>query len=163
MCPAVQAAVKEQLTVEFGNGNPFGICHSFGADGRCISLLKILMTNICMYDCKYCINRKTNDVPRAILSPREIADTTINFYKRNYIEGLFLSSGIIKSPDYTMEQMYQSIYILRKEYKFNGYIHAKAIPRCKSGINFKTRQSHRQNECKYRTSFSRKFKTARTR
>ena len=128
---AVPVVVKELLMVEFGNGEACGICHSFAADGRCISLLKILMTNMCMYDCKYCINRKTNTIPRAIFSPREIADLTINFYKRNYIEGLFLSSGIIKSPDYTMEQMYQSIYILRKEYKFNGYIHTKAIPRCK--------------------------------
>jgi len=96
--------------------------------GRCISLLKILMTNACIYDCKYCINRATNDVPRATFTPREIADLTINFYKRNYIEGLFLSSGVIKSPDYTMEQIYQAVLILRNEYNFNGYIHTKSIP-----------------------------------
>ena len=96
--------------------------------GRCISLLKILMTNSCIYDCKYCINRRSNDVPRATFTPREIADLTINFYKRNYIEGLFLSSGIIKNPNYTMEQLYNTVYILRNEYKFNGYIHTKSIP-----------------------------------
>lgn len=109
-------------------GEACGICHSWGQDGRCISLLKILMTNSCMYDCKYCINRATNDVPRATFTPREIADLTINFYKRNYIEGLFLSSAVIKSPDYTMEQIYQVVLILRTEYKFNGYIHTKSIP-----------------------------------
>ena len=86
------------------------------------------MTNACIYDCKYCINRKSNDVKRATFTPREIADLTINFYKRNYIEGLFLSSGIIKSPDYTMEQLYQAVSLLRNEYKFNGYIHCKTIP-----------------------------------
>ena len=90
-----------------------------GRIGRCISLLKILMTNSCIYDCKYCINRVTNDIPRATFTPREIADLTINFYKRNYIEGLFLSSGVIKNPDYTMEQIYKVVYILRTEYKFN--------------------------------------------
>jgi len=111
-----------------GNGEAAGICHSWGADGRCISLLKILMTNSCIYDCKYCINRATNDIPRATFTPRELADLTINFYKRNYIEGLFLSSGIIKSPDYTMEQIYKTVFILRKEYNFNGYIHTKSIP-----------------------------------
>jgi len=96
--------------------------------GRCISLLKILMTNSCIYDCKYCMNRSTNAVARATLAPREIADLTINFYKRNYIEGLFLSSGVIRSPDYTMEQIYKAVLILRKEYNFNGYIHTKSIP-----------------------------------
>lgn len=102
-----------------GNGDISGICHSWGADGRCISLLKILMTNACIYDCKYCINRCSNHVRRATFTPREIADLTINFYKRNYIEGLFLSSAVIKNPNYTMEQLYNTIYILRKEYKFN--------------------------------------------
>ena len=87
--------------------------------GRCISLLKILMTNSCIYDCKYCINRSSNDISRATFTPREIADLTINFYKRNYIEGLFLSSGVIRNPDYTMEQIYQTVYILRTEYRFN--------------------------------------------
>ena len=111
-----------------GNGNVAGICHTWGADGRCISLLKILMTNACIYDCKYCINRSTNNVKRATFSPREIADLTIGFYKRNYIEGLFLSSAVIKNPNYTMEKMYETIRILREEYEFHGYIHAKSIP-----------------------------------
>ena len=99
-----------------------------GADGRCISLLKILMSNACIYDCKYCINRCTNSVKRATFTPREIADLTIGFYKRNYIEGLFLSSAVIKNPNYTMERLYEAIFILRKEYNFNGYIHVKTIP-----------------------------------
>ena len=111
-----------------GNAAINGICHSFASDGRCISLLKILMTNACIYDCKYCINRRSNNVPRAIFTPEEICEITINFYKRNYIEGLFLSSAIIKSPDYTMERLIETIYLLRYKYKFNGYIHAKAIP-----------------------------------
>ena len=111
-----------------GNGNISGICHSWSADGRCISLLKILMTNYCIYDCKYCINRSSNDVPRAAFSPREIADLTMEFYKRNYIEGLFLSSAVIQNPDHTMELLCKAISILREEYHFNGYIHAKTIP-----------------------------------
>lgn len=111
-----------------GNGHISGICHSFSSDGRCISLLKILMTNCCIYDCKYCINRKSNNVKRAIFTPEEICYITINFYKRNYIEGLFLSSGIIKNPDYTMELLIETISLLRNKYKFGGYIHAKAIP-----------------------------------
>ena len=111
-----------------GNAAVNGICHSWSADGRCISLLKILMTNYCIYDCKYCINRKDNDIERAILSPDEIVKLTINFYRRNYIEGLFLSSGIIKSADYTMELMIAVAKKLRLEEKFNGYIHMKVIP-----------------------------------
>ena len=111
-----------------GNAAINGICHSWSADGRCISLLKILMTNYCIYDCKYCINRKDNDIERAILSPNEIVKLTINFYRRNYIEGLFLSSGIIKSADYTMELMIAVAKKLRLEEKFNGYIHMKVIP-----------------------------------
>mgnify|MGYP000910114078 FL=1 len=111
-----------------GNGAINGICHSWSADGRCISLLKILMTNYCIYDCKYCINRKDNDIERAILTPDEIVKLTINFYRRNYIEGLFLSSGIIKSADYTMELMIAVAKKLRLEEKFNGYIHMKVIP-----------------------------------
>ncbi|MBZ4670974.1 MAG: hypothetical protein PWQ76_714 [Clostridiales bacterium] len=111
-----------------GNAVACGICHSFASDGRCISLLKVLLTNYCMYDCKYCVNRRSNDVPRARFAPRELADITINFYKRNYIEGLFLSSGIIQSPDYTCEQIIETLSLLRNEYKFNGYIHAKVIP-----------------------------------
>lgn len=111
-----------------GNAKYAGLCHSFSADGRCISLLKILMTNVCIYDCKYCINRSSNNIPRAIFSPEEIAELTINFYKRNYIEGLFLSSGIVKNPDYTMQLIYDAINLLRNKYKFFGYIHVKTIP-----------------------------------
>ena len=105
-----------------------GCCHSFSADGRCITLLKVLMTNCCSFDCKYCVNRRSNDVRRAIFTPKELADLTIEFYRRNYIEGLFLSSGVLRSPDYTTELMIRSLRILRHEYGFNGYIHAKAIP-----------------------------------
>ena len=110
-----------------GNAAINGICHSWSADGRCISLLKILMTNYCIYDCKYCINRKDNDIERAMLTPDEIVRLTINFYRRNYIEGLFLSSGIIKNADYTMELMIAVAKKLRLEEKFNGYIHMKVI------------------------------------
>ncbi len=111
-----------------GNCTQSGICHSFSADGRCISLLKILFTNECIYDCKYCINRRSNDVRRASFTPDEICTLTMEFYRRNYIEGLFLSSGILKSPDYTMELIYAAIYKLRTQYNFQGYIHVKAIP-----------------------------------
>lgn len=111
-----------------GNASYSGICHSFTSDGRCISLLKILMTNCCIFDCKYCINRKSNNIKRTIFTCEEICEITINFYKRNYIEGLFLSSGIIKSPNYTMEKLIETIYLLRNKYHFNGYIHVKAIP-----------------------------------
>lgn len=111
-----------------GNVATYGICHSFAADGRCISLLKILLTNCCIFDCKYCLNRRSNNIKRAVFTPEEICSITLNFYRRNYIEGLFLSSGIIKSPDYTMELMIETIFLLRHKYHFNGYIHAKAIP-----------------------------------
>lgn len=113
-----------------GNGHYAGICHSWGADGRCISLLKILFSNSCIYDCKYCINRCSNQVKRATFTPKEIADLTIQFYKRNYIEGLFLSSAVIVSPNYTMEMLIKTVSILRNEYNFNGYIHCKTIPGC---------------------------------
>ena len=105
-----------------------GCCHSFSADGRCITLLKVLMTNYCAYDCKYCVNRCSNDTRRAAFTPRELAELTIGFYRRNYIEGLFLSSGVMGTPDRTTEQMIEALRILRQEYGFNGYIHAKAIP-----------------------------------
>ena len=105
-----------------------GCCHSFSADGRCITLLKVLMTNCCVYDCKYCVNRCSNDTRRATFTPRELAELTIQFYRRNYIEGLFLSSGVLQSPDHTMEQMIHALRLLRHDYGFNGYIHAKAIP-----------------------------------
>ena len=111
-----------------GSCEQSGICHSFSADGRCISLLKILFTNECIYDCKYCVNRRSNDVPRASFTPDEVCTLTIEFYRRNYIEGLFLSSGILKSPDYTMELIYAALYRLRSRYHFQGYIHVKAIP-----------------------------------
>lgn len=111
-----------------GNTLAAGICHSFGADGRCISLLKVLFTNECIYDCKYCVNRRSNDVPRASFTPDEICELTIQFYRRNYIEGLFLSSGILYSPSYTMELIYAAVYKLRTQYRFQGYIHVKAIP-----------------------------------
>ena len=105
-----------------------GCCHSFSADGRCITLLKVLMTNSCVYDCRYCVNRRSNDTRRAAFTPKELAELTIQFYRRNYIEGLFLSSGVLRSPDYTTEQMIEALRILREDYGFNGYIHAKAIP-----------------------------------
>ena len=105
-----------------------GCCHSFSADGRCVTLLKVLMTNCCVFDCKYCVNRRSNDTKRAAFTPHELADLTISFYRRNYIEGLFLSSGVLRSPDYTTELMIKALRILREEYRFNGYIHAKAIP-----------------------------------
>ncbi len=111
-----------------GNSCAAGVCHTFTPDGRCVSLLKILMTNHCEYDCTYCKNRKSNDIPRATFSPDEICQLTIEFYKRNYIEGLFLSSGIIQNPTYTMERMCEALRKLRTEYHFNGYIHVKAIP-----------------------------------
>jgi len=117
-----------------GNGQSIGsclaggICHSFSSDGRCISLLKILFTNECIYDCKYCLNRCSNDVPRATFTPEEVCTLTMEFYRRNYIEGLFLSSGVIQSPTFTMELLYRTIWLLRNKYRFNGYIHVKAIP-----------------------------------
>lgn len=111
-----------------GNATHCGICHSFVADGRCISLLKVLMTNECIYDCKYCINRRSNDTVRTSFTPQELCGLTIQFYRRNYIEGLFLSSGIRRSPDETMEQIYRVLFLLRRQYHFNGYIHVKGIP-----------------------------------
>ncbi len=111
-----------------GNAVKAGICHSFSADGRCISLLKILFTNECIYDCKYCLNRSSNDVPRATFTPDEVCRLTIEFYRRNFIEGLFLSSGILYNPTFTMELIFQTVYKLRTEYQFQGYIHIKAIP-----------------------------------
>ena len=111
-----------------GSAAGWGICHSFAEDGRCISLLKIMLTNSCMYDCAYCINRRSNDLPRATLSVTELVNLTIEFYRRNYIEGLFLSSGVVRSPDYTMERLVRVIKDLRLVHRFNGYIHMKSIP-----------------------------------
>lgn len=105
-----------------------GCCHTFSGDGRCVTLLKVLMTNCCVYDCKYCVNRCSNDTQRAVFSPEELAELTIQFYRRNYIEGLFLSSGVLVSPDYTTERMIRCLDLLRNHHRFNGYIHAKAIP-----------------------------------
>lgn len=111
-----------------GNSRACGICHSFASDGRCISLLKILLSNDCIYDCKYCKNRESNDIPRATFTPQELCDLTMGFYRRNYIEGLFLSSGIIKNPNHTMEQILETVRLLREKYQFHGYIHVKSIP-----------------------------------
>lgn len=111
-----------------GNAQDCGICHTWSGDGRCVSLLKILFSNCCIYDCQYCINRISNDTPRASFTPEEVAELTISFYKRNYIEGLFLSSAVVKNPDYTAELLIKTLSLLRYKYRFNGYIHVKAIP-----------------------------------
>lgn len=125
---------SDQKGASLGKSHASGICHSFSADGRCISLLKVLMTNACIYECAYCINRASNAIPRATFSPRELANLTIDFYKRNYIEGLFLSSGILKSENHTMELLLQTLEILRFEYGFGGYIHVKLIPGCNTEL-----------------------------
>ncbi len=111
-----------------GTAAGWGICHSFTSDGRCVSLFKILLTNNCIYDCAYCSNRRSNDVKRTAFTPEELAELTIQFYRRNYIEGLFLSSGVVRNPDYTMEQMLRVVKLLRELHRFNGYIHMKSIP-----------------------------------
>ncbi|WP_342673714.1 putative DNA modification/repair radical SAM protein [Trichlorobacter lovleyi] len=111
-----------------GSAASCGICHSWTSDGRCVSLLKILMTNRCIYDCAYCVNRRSNDVQRVALSPAEVAELTIGFYRRNYIEGLFLSTGVVRSADYTMELLIEAVRTLREQYRFNGYIHLKLVP-----------------------------------
>ena len=117
-----------------GNAHLAGICHTWSAEGRCVSLLKVLFSNCCIYDCKYCINRASNDIPRASFTPSELCELTINFYRRNYIEGLFLSSAVHKNPNYTMELIIKTIKLLREEYKFYGYIHVKAIPGADSSL-----------------------------
>jgi putative DNA modification/repair radical SAM protein len=128
-CTSSGADAGSESADAIGSKVSYGLCHSFAADGRCISLLKVLMTNVCVYDCKYCVNRKSNEkTARALFAPEELAELTIQFYRRNYIEGLFLSSGVIKNPDYTCELMIRALSILRYERRFNGYIHAKAIP-----------------------------------
>ena len=123
-CGVDRSAKKGQLGATLNAG----ICHAFSADGRCITLLKVLMSNVCSYDCAYCVNRRSNEVPRATFTPRELAELTMGFYRRNYIEGLFLSSGVLHTPDYTTERMCEAIHLLREECGFRGYIHAKAIP-----------------------------------
>ena len=119
---------RSNISGGIGNASAWGICHSFTEDGRCVSLLKIMLSNYCIYDCAYCINRKSNDIPRTSFTPDEIANLTIEFYRRNYIEGLFLSSGVLINPDHTMERMVQVAKKLRTEHRYNGYIHLKAIP-----------------------------------
>lgn len=111
-----------------GSGLPAGVCHSWSADGRCISLLKVLYSNRCRYDCAYCVNRRSNDGPRVSFTPHEVAELTVNFYRRNYIEGLFLSSGVFSTPDETMEELVEAVRLLREAHRFNGYIHLKLIP-----------------------------------
>jgi putative DNA modification/repair radical SAM protein len=125
---ASSGAVRKTAPGGIGNSTGMGICHSYTPDGRCVSLLKILLTNYCVYDCKFCVNRISSDTRRARFAPEEIISLTLDFYRRNYIEGLFLSSGIIQSPDYTMEQLVAVARGLRTEHRFNGYIHLKAIP-----------------------------------
>jgi len=127
-CASSGTAKRNSTGGGIGSTEGMGICHAYAPDGRCISLLKILLTNHCIFDCHYCINRKSSNVQRARFTPQEVADLTISFYRRNYIEGLFLSSGIIKSSDHTMEQIVEAARILREEYDFRGYIHLKTIP-----------------------------------
>ena len=150
-CPAAEDLIQKKLTIladaakydvactssgvsrssggtGLGNSRAAGICHSFSSDGRCISLLKILLSNDCIYDCKYCQNRCSNDIPRATFTPEEICELTMGFYRRNYIEGLFLSSGVVENPHYTMELMLETLRLLREKYQFHGYIHVKSIP-----------------------------------
>ncbi len=119
---------RQSAPGQVGNARLAGLCHSFTPDGRCVTLLKVLMTNVCIYDCAYCVNRCSNEVPRARFTPQELAELTIQFYRRNYIEGLFLSSGVIESPDYTTELMCEALHLLRNQYGFRGYVHAKAVP-----------------------------------
>ena len=127
-CSSSGGVKRKSNNKSVGSIHTSGICHSFTADGRCVSLFKILLSNSCIYDCKYCINKFTNDIKRATFTPREVCELTISFYKRNYIEGLFLSSAIVKNPNYTMELLVQTVIMLRTEYHFKGYIHLKAIP-----------------------------------
>ncbi len=127
-CSSSGGSERKSNSKSIGNIHQSGICHSFTADGRCVSLFKILLSNACIYDCKYCINKVTNDIKRATFTPKELCELTIGFYKRNYIEGLFLSSAIVKDPNYTMELLVKTVTMLRTEYHFRGYIHLKAIP-----------------------------------
>ena len=131
---ASSGAVRAARPGGLGNSDGTGICHSYTPDGRCVSLLKILLTNYCIYDCQYCVNRVSGDVRRARFTPQEVVDLTLEFYRRNDIEGLFLSSGIVGSPDYTTEQMVEVARRLRQEHAFGGYIHVKLIPGAKSEL-----------------------------
>ena len=125
---ASSGVTRKHRAGDVGSTAGWGICHTFTADGRCVSLLKIMLTNVCIYDCAYCINRRNNDIPRAAFTPGELTELTIEFYRRNYIEGLFLSSGVVRDPDYTMERMVRVARDLRTVHRFNGYIHLKSIP-----------------------------------
>ena len=127
-CASSGSEKRDSRSGGIGSTEGMGICHSYAPDGRCISLLKILLTNHCVYDCLYCVNRVSSDTPRARFTPEEVVDLTLAFYKRNYIEGLFLSSGIVKSPDHTMEQLVRVARLLREAHGFRGYIHLKTIP-----------------------------------
>ncbi|HEY0568409.1 MAG TPA: radical SAM protein, partial [Xanthobacteraceae bacterium] len=127
-CASSGAPKRDSRAGGIGSSTGTGICHSYTPDGRCVSLLKILLTNSCIFDCAYCINRRSSNVRRARFSVAEVVELTLQFYKRNYIEGLFLSSGIIRSPDYTMEQLIEVARSLREQHGFRGYIHLKAIP-----------------------------------
>src|SRR5438270_12210231 len=127
-CASSGTTKRNSCAGGLGSTTGSGICHSYTPDGRCVSLLKILLTNYCVYDCQYCVNRVTSDVPRARFTPEEVVWLTLEFYRRNYIEGLFLSSGIIQSADYTMEQLVTVGRLLREEHHFGGYIHLKAVP-----------------------------------
>src|SRR6201992_2720595 len=129
-CASSGTTKRDSRTGGIGSTDGTGICHSYTPDGRCVSLLKILLTNFCTYDCVFCVNRISSDIRRARFSPEEVVNLTLDFYKRNYIEGLFLSSGIIQSPDYTMEQLIAVAKTLRTVHHFGGYIHLKTIPGC---------------------------------
>ena len=154
MMPLARAAAPGELAKPAGLGNTdgVGICHSYTPDGRCVSLLKLLLTNYCVYDCQYCINRISSDTPRARFTPDEVVFLTVEFYKRNYIEGLFLSSGVIQSPDYTMEQMVAVARSLRIEHRFGGYIHLKAVPGASRELMTRSRTVGRQAQRKYRNA-----------
>lgn len=140
-----------------------GICHSFADDGRCISLLKIMLTNHCMYDCAYCVNRRTNDIQRATLSVSELEEITMEFYRRNYIEGLFLSSGVVRNPDYTMERLTAIVRDLRTVHRFNGYIHLKAMFWSLARTTQRGWTPCRPHECEHRDSQGGVTETARSR
>lgn len=133
---ASSGSTRSNTNKGLGNSTGMGICHSYTEDGRCVSLLKILLTNYCIYDCAYCVSRRSNDIKRAGFKIQEVVDLTINFYRRNYIEGLFLSSGIFKSPDHTMERLVRVAKKLREEENFNGYIHLKSIPGCSDELMY---------------------------
>ena len=143
---------KRQNTGGMGNGYAMGCCHTFTPDGRCVSLLKILMSNDCVFNCKYCVNRCDADVPRATATPDELCELVIDFYKRNYIEGLFLSSAVCKTPNYTMERLYLTVKKLRTEYRFHGYVHVKGIPHADMALIRET--------AKYRAPFRTELKIA---